>query len=287
MLRNSNHDTQPRVAPVTPPYDADTAAALEVLGPPIGIFRVFARRPDRAHGISGWGRYYLSRRCALSLRHRELLILRTTARCGAEYEWGVHVQVFADKAGLHRRADPFGDRRAAGRPVLDRTGRPGRAPRRRRAGPRQRPVRRRLDEPGRRGRRGGRRRRPADLRLVPRDLLRRPGDPDRAGTGRTAVRRRRRTWRLLARRSVETCDPGSLLAARVALAHNLDEPGSRQNSRTAVSRRRPARLRSSRASARQARSKVARCRLSLLPCARVPGSSTPVIRISASGKRPA
>jgi alkylhydroperoxidase family enzyme len=100
MLRNSNHDTQPRVAPVTPPYDADTAAALEVLGPPIGIFRVFARRPDRAHGISGWGRYYLSRRCALSLRHRELLILRTTARCGAEYEWGVHVQVFAGKAGL-------------------------------------------------------------------------------------------------------------------------------------------------------------------------------------------
>jgi hypothetical protein len=100
MLRNSNHDISPRVAPVTPPYDADTAAALEVLGPPIGIFRVFARRPDRAHGISGWGRYYLSRRCALSLRHRELLILRTTARCGAEYEWGVHVQVFAGKAGL-------------------------------------------------------------------------------------------------------------------------------------------------------------------------------------------
>jgi alkylhydroperoxidase family enzyme len=49
--------------------------------------------PDRS-------RYYLSRRCALSLRHRELLILRTTALCGAEYEWGVHVQVFADKAGL-------------------------------------------------------------------------------------------------------------------------------------------------------------------------------------------
>ena len=85
---------------MTPPYDADTAAALEVLGPPLGIFRVFARRQDRAHGIAGWGRYYLSRRCALSLRHRELLILRTTARCGAEYEWGVHVQVFAGKAGL-------------------------------------------------------------------------------------------------------------------------------------------------------------------------------------------
>lgn len=100
MLRNSNQNTQARIALVAPPYDADTAAALEALGPPIGIFRVFARRPDRAHGMAGWGRYYLSRRCALSLRHRELLILRTTARCGAEYEWGVHVQVFAAKAGL-------------------------------------------------------------------------------------------------------------------------------------------------------------------------------------------
>ena len=84
MLRNSNQNTAPRVAPVTPPYDAETAAALEALGPPIGIFRVFARRPDRAHGLAGWGRYYLSRRCALILRHRELLILRITARCGAE-----------------------------------------------------------------------------------------------------------------------------------------------------------------------------------------------------------
>jgi alkylhydroperoxidase family enzyme len=100
MLRNSNQNTASRVEPVTPPYDEDTAAALEVLGPPLGIFRVLARRPDRAHGVAGWGRYYLSRRCALSLRHRELLILRTTALCGAEYEWGVHVRFFAAKAAL-------------------------------------------------------------------------------------------------------------------------------------------------------------------------------------------
>ena len=101
----------------------------------------------------------------------------------------VHVQVFAAKAGLSGRAGPLGDRRAPGRPVLDRTSRPGRAPRRRRAGPGQRPVRRRLDQPGRRGRRGGRRRRPADLRLVPRDLVRRPGDPAGARARRAAVRR--------------------------------------------------------------------------------------------------
>ena len=91
---------RPRVRPVAPPYDADTADALALLGPPIQLFRVFARRPDRARGIAGWGSYYLSRRSALTLRQRELVILRTTALCRAHYEWGVHVAHFADKAGL-------------------------------------------------------------------------------------------------------------------------------------------------------------------------------------------
>jgi alkylhydroperoxidase family enzyme len=91
---------QPRIDPLEPPYDDDTAAALELLGPPIQLFRVFARRPDRARGISGWGSYYLSRRSALTLRHRELVIDRTVALCGADYEWGVHIAVFAEKAGL-------------------------------------------------------------------------------------------------------------------------------------------------------------------------------------------
>ena len=86
--------------PVEPPYDDETAAALEALGPPLALFRVFARRPDRARAIHGWGSYYLSRRLALSLRHRELIIDRTTARCGAEYEWAIHISVFADRAGL-------------------------------------------------------------------------------------------------------------------------------------------------------------------------------------------
>src|SRR5262252_4690422 len=96
MLRNSN---QPRIAPVEPPYDEATAAALEPLGPPIALFRLFARRPERARAIHGWGRYYLSRASALSRRHRELVIDRTTARCGDEYEWGIHVALFAGRAG--------------------------------------------------------------------------------------------------------------------------------------------------------------------------------------------
>ncbi len=102
MLRKSNHPDGPRVPPVEPPYDRDTAAALDRLGPPIALFRLLARRPDRARGVHGWGRYYLSRRSALTLRQRELVIDRTTALCGAEYEWGIHVAVFAEKAGLTR-----------------------------------------------------------------------------------------------------------------------------------------------------------------------------------------
>lgn len=37
---------------------------------------------------------------SITLRQRELMILRTTARCGSEYEWGVHVAFFAAAAGF-------------------------------------------------------------------------------------------------------------------------------------------------------------------------------------------
>lgn len=90
----------PRVSPVEPPYPDETAAVLARMGPPIALFRVLARRPERARAVHDWGRYYLSRRSALSLRHRELVIDRTTAHCGAEYEWGVHIAAFAGKARL-------------------------------------------------------------------------------------------------------------------------------------------------------------------------------------------
>ena len=36
----------------------------------------------------------------LTIRQREIVIDRVTASCGAEYEWGVHVSVYAAKAGL-------------------------------------------------------------------------------------------------------------------------------------------------------------------------------------------
>ncbi|MEQ0563209.1 carboxymuconolactone decarboxylase family protein [Amycolatopsis sp. NEAU-NG30] len=89
-----------RIEPVEPPYDAETADALDRLGPPLQLFRVWARRPALARGVASWGRYYFSRQSALSVRQRELVIDRTTALCGAGYEWGVHVAAFAAKAGL-------------------------------------------------------------------------------------------------------------------------------------------------------------------------------------------
>ncbi|MER5636630.1 carboxymuconolactone decarboxylase family protein [Kitasatospora sp. NPDC002227] len=92
---------QPRIEPLSPPYDEAAGAALERLGrSPIQLFRVWARRPELAEGIAGWGGHYFSRRSALTIRQRELVIDRTTALCGADYEWGVHVAVFAEKAGL-------------------------------------------------------------------------------------------------------------------------------------------------------------------------------------------
>ena len=36
----------------------------------------------------------------LSIREREIVIDRTCARTGCEYEWGVHVTIFAQAAGL-------------------------------------------------------------------------------------------------------------------------------------------------------------------------------------------
>ncbi|MFF3619344.1 carboxymuconolactone decarboxylase family protein [Streptomyces sp. NPDC002467] len=90
-----------RIEPLSPPYDEEAGAALALLGhPPIQLFRVWARRPELARSIAGWGSYYFSQRSALTLRQRELVIDRTTALCGADYEWAVHVAGFAEKAGL-------------------------------------------------------------------------------------------------------------------------------------------------------------------------------------------
>jgi alkylhydroperoxidase family enzyme len=93
-----------RIEPVRPPYQPEVAERLEAMMPPgvppILLFRTFARNLPMTAAMSGWGGYELSKRLSLTLRDREIVIDRTCARCGCEYEWGVHVAFFAGRAGL-------------------------------------------------------------------------------------------------------------------------------------------------------------------------------------------
>ena len=94
----------PRIEPVQPPYPPQVAERLAAMMPPgvppILLFRTLVRNLPMTAAMSGWGGYELSRRLTLSLRDREIVIDRTCARCGCEYEWGVHVAFFAERAGL-------------------------------------------------------------------------------------------------------------------------------------------------------------------------------------------
>ena len=91
----------PRIAPAEPPYEPEIAAALERIMPPgmppLVLFRTMARSPRVFAKMFAGG---LLDKGPLSLRQREIVIDRTTARLGCEYEWGVHIALFADRLGF-------------------------------------------------------------------------------------------------------------------------------------------------------------------------------------------
>jgi 4-carboxymuconolactone decarboxylase len=95
----------PRIAPLAPPYEPQAQTVLEKWMPPgsevepLRLFRTLAVHDDMASrmrplgaGILGHGR--------LQPRDREIMIHRTCARTGAEYEWGVHVIAYGRPLGL-------------------------------------------------------------------------------------------------------------------------------------------------------------------------------------------
>jgi alkylhydroperoxidase family enzyme len=100
----SETETPVRILPLVPPYAPEVESRLASMMPPgvppIGLFRTFATNLAMTDAMADWGAYELSRRLSLSMREREILIDRTCARCGAEYEWGVHVLFFADRIGF-------------------------------------------------------------------------------------------------------------------------------------------------------------------------------------------
>src|SRR5262245_20467815 len=94
-----------RIQPLSPPYDPDTEAMLRKWMPPgsplepLVLFRTLSvhrelsgRMRPLGAGILGHG--------LIGPRDREIVILRTCARAGAEYEWGVHARAFGAAVGL-------------------------------------------------------------------------------------------------------------------------------------------------------------------------------------------
>jgi alkylhydroperoxidase family enzyme len=93
----------PRIAPVTPPFEPEIAARLDEMmpgAPPIALFRTFVRNMPMAEAMGPWGGYELSKGLSLTMRQRELVIDRVTARCRCEYEWGVHITFFGERVEL-------------------------------------------------------------------------------------------------------------------------------------------------------------------------------------------
>jgi 4-carboxymuconolactone decarboxylase len=96
----------PRIAPLDAPYEEAVAQTLAKWMPTPGIpalalFRTIARHPMLRERMRPLGAGLLGHG-TLPARVRELVILRTSARCDARYEWGVHVTAFAAAAGLDR-----------------------------------------------------------------------------------------------------------------------------------------------------------------------------------------
>jgi alkylhydroperoxidase family enzyme len=90
-----------RIEPLTQPYPEAFAAHMKVLmrgAEPLRLFTTLAKH-DRAWSKFGGGSL-LDKHSPLSMRQREIVILRVTARSGCEYEWGVHVTGFARHVGL-------------------------------------------------------------------------------------------------------------------------------------------------------------------------------------------
>ncbi len=90
-----------RIVPLAAPFDSAVAKTFASFLPPgmesLNLFRTQAHNPRVLQRMFAGN---LLDQGSISQRTRELVILRTCARCGSEYEWGVHVALFSKAAGL-------------------------------------------------------------------------------------------------------------------------------------------------------------------------------------------
>lgn len=93
--------TKARIIPLEAPYQESVATAFKRFLPPglepLKLFRTQAHNPRVLERMFAGN---LLDKGSIDMRSRELIILRTCARCGSEYEWGVHVALFARHAAL-------------------------------------------------------------------------------------------------------------------------------------------------------------------------------------------
>lgn len=101
-------DRSPRIAPLSPPYEPEIASALAKWMPPgsaiepLKLFRTLYHNQEMSSRMRPLGAGILGSQSSLDPREREIIIDRTCARCGCEYEWGVHVAAYGKACGLSR-----------------------------------------------------------------------------------------------------------------------------------------------------------------------------------------
>jgi alkylhydroperoxidase family enzyme len=69
---------------------------------PLKLFRTLYQNQEISSRMRPLGAGILGSHSSLDPREREILIDRTCARCGCEYEWGVHVAAYGEAVGLNR-----------------------------------------------------------------------------------------------------------------------------------------------------------------------------------------
>lgn len=115
-------DQPPRITPLEPPYAPDLAAMLAQWMPPgsgmepLALFRTLGHHPDLAARARPLGAGILANGL-VPPRLREVMIHRTCALTGAEYEWGVHAVAFGGPLDFTPEQLASTARGAAGDPV--------------------------------------------------------------------------------------------------------------------------------------------------------------------------